>query len=86
MGYVTTRDGSWYAVSYEGLDPLTGRDRRRWHRAEDESDARARAKSASGIPSTEPPSSCSSTATTSASFLETLDHRVVVPMRVASSR
>jgi len=29
MGYVTNRDGRWYAVSYEGLDPLTGRDRRR---------------------------------------------------------
>lgn len=29
MGYVTHRDGRWYAVSYEGLDPLTGRDRRR---------------------------------------------------------
>lgn len=32
MGYVTNRDGRWYAVSYEGLDPITGRDRRRWHR------------------------------------------------------
>ena len=41
MGYVTNRDGRWYAVSYEGLDPLTGRDRRRWHRAADEADARA---------------------------------------------
>lgn len=40
MGYVTNRDGRWYAVSYEGLDPLTGRDRRRWHRATDEADAR----------------------------------------------
>jgi hypothetical protein len=29
MGYVTNRDGRWYAVSYEGLDPVTGRDRRR---------------------------------------------------------
>ncbi len=26
MGYVTNRDGRWYAVSYEGLDPLTGRE------------------------------------------------------------
>ncbi len=25
MGYVTNRDGRWYAVSYEGLEPLTGR-------------------------------------------------------------
>ena len=53
MGYVTNRDGRWYAVSYEGLDPLTGRDRRRWHRADDEADARARADA---LPSARPPS------------------------------
>ncbi len=53
MGYVTNRDGRWYAVSYEGLDPLTGRDRRRWHRADDEADARARA---AALPSARPPS------------------------------
>ena len=53
MGYVTNRDGRWYAVSYEGLDPLTGRDRRRWHRADDEADARARAEA---LPSARPPS------------------------------
>lgn len=32
MGYVTNRDGRWYAVSHEGLDPLTDRDRSRRHR------------------------------------------------------
>lgn len=53
MGYVTNRDGRWYAVSYEGLDPLTGRGRRRWHRADDEADARARADA---LPSARPPS------------------------------
>jgi integrase len=53
MGYVTNRDGRWYAVSYEGLDPLTGRDRRRWHRASDQADARARAET---LPSARPPS------------------------------
>ena len=53
MGYVTDRDGRWYAVSYEGLDPLTGRDRRRWHRADNEADARARADA---LPSARPPS------------------------------
>jgi len=41
MGYVTNRNGRWYADSYEGLDPLTGRDRRRWHRATDEADTRS---------------------------------------------
>jgi hypothetical protein len=40
MGYVTNRDGRWYAVNSERLDPLTGRDRRRWHRASDEAAAR----------------------------------------------
>ncbi len=54
MGYVTNHNGRWYAVSYEGLDPLTGRDRRRWHRANDEADARARADA---LPSARPPSS-----------------------------
>ena len=51
MGYVTNRDGRWYAVSYEGLDPLTGRDRRRWHRAADEVDARTLA---GALPSARP--------------------------------
>lgn len=40
MGYVVHRHHRWYAVGYEGLDPLTGKDRRRWHRATDENDAR----------------------------------------------
>lgn len=53
MGYVTNRDGRWYAVNYEGLDPFTGRDRRRWHRAIDEAAARALADT---LPSTRPPS------------------------------
>lgn len=53
MGYVTSRDGRWYAVGYEGLDPLTGRDRRRWHRAKDETAARALADA---LPSARPPS------------------------------
>lgn len=47
------RDGRWYAVSYEGLDPLTGRDRRRWHRTSDEAAARALADT---LPSSRPPS------------------------------
>ncbi len=53
MGYVTNRDGRWYAVNYEGLDPLTGRDRRRWHRASDETDARTLA---AALPPSRPPS------------------------------
>ena len=54
MGYVTNRNGRWYAVCYEGLDPLTGGDPRRWHRAVDESEARALAEM---LPSARPPGS-----------------------------
>ncbi len=32
-GYVTRKRGRYYAVIYEGLDPVTGRERRRWHPA-----------------------------------------------------
>ena len=32
-GYVVRKGGQFYAVIYEGLDPLTGRERRRWHPA-----------------------------------------------------
>jgi integrase len=32
-GYVAKRRGRFYAVIYEGLDPITGRERRRWHPA-----------------------------------------------------
>jgi hypothetical protein len=33
QGYVTRKGQQWYAVVYEGLDPATGRERRRWHPA-----------------------------------------------------
>src|SRR4051794_19894754 len=32
-GYITHKGNRWYAVIYEGLDPITGRERRRWHAA-----------------------------------------------------
>jgi integrase len=32
-GYVAQRRGRFYAVIYEGLDPVTGRERRRWYPA-----------------------------------------------------
>ena len=32
-GYVARRRGRFYAVIYEGLDPVTGREQRRWHPA-----------------------------------------------------
>lgn len=32
-GYVAERRGRFYAVIYEGLDPVTGRERRTWHPA-----------------------------------------------------
>lgn len=45
MGYVVEREGRWYAVGYEGRHPTTGKDRRRWHRAEDEAAAQSLAAS-----------------------------------------
>ncbi len=32
-GYVARKGERWYAVIYEGLDPVTGKERRRWHPA-----------------------------------------------------
>ena len=32
-GYVAQRRNRFYAVIYEGIDPITGRERRRWHPA-----------------------------------------------------
>lgn len=32
-GYVERKGDRWYAVVYEGLDPVTGRERRRWQPA-----------------------------------------------------
>jgi hypothetical protein len=32
-GYVARKGDRWYAVIYEGLDIVTGRERRRWHPA-----------------------------------------------------
>jgi integrase len=32
-GYVAQRWNRFYAVIYEGIDPITGRERRRWHPA-----------------------------------------------------
>jgi hypothetical protein len=32
-GYVARKGDRWYAVVYEGLDPVTGKERRRWHPA-----------------------------------------------------
>ncbi len=35
MAYVTEKRGVFYAVIYEGRNPVTGRERRRWHRCDD---------------------------------------------------
>lgn len=32
-GYVARKGNRWYAVIYEGTDPVTGKERRRWHAA-----------------------------------------------------
>ena len=33
QGYVVAKGRGFYAVIYEGIDPFTGRERRRWHPA-----------------------------------------------------
>jgi integrase len=37
-GYAARKGDRWYAVIYEGLDPVTGRERRSWHAAGTERD------------------------------------------------
>lgn len=31
-GYTAKKGSRYYAVIYEGVDPATGKERRRWHR------------------------------------------------------
>ena len=33
MAYIIERKDRFYVVAYDGIDPLTGRERRRWHPA-----------------------------------------------------
>jgi integrase len=39
MTYIVQRQRRFYVVAYDGLDPLTGRERRRWHPVTDRTDA-----------------------------------------------
>lgn len=41
MAYVTEKRGIFYAVIYEGRNPASGRERRRWHRCHDRAAAEA---------------------------------------------
>ena len=41
MAYVVEKAGAHYAVIYEGTNPITGRERRRWHRCPSRADAEA---------------------------------------------
>ncbi|MCB0994890.1 MAG: hypothetical protein KDB21_07350, partial [Acidimicrobiales bacterium] len=44
MAYIIERKDRFYVVAYDGLDPITGRERRRWHPAgRDRHDAEAMA-------------------------------------------
>lgn len=44
MAYVVEKDGAHYAVVYEGMNPVLGKERRRWHRCDDRADAEAMAR------------------------------------------
>jgi hypothetical protein len=46
-GYVARKGDRYYAVIYEGLDPLTCRERRRWHPASTDRAAAERSSLAS---------------------------------------
>lgn len=35
MAYIVTKQNRFYVVTYDGLDPTTGKERRRWHLAGD---------------------------------------------------
>jgi hypothetical protein len=39
MAYVSEKRGVHHAVIYEGPSPVTGRERRRWHRCDSRRDA-----------------------------------------------
>jgi integrase len=41
VAYVTEKRGVFYAVIYEGRNPVSGRERRRWHRCDDRREAEA---------------------------------------------
>jgi hypothetical protein len=41
MAYVVEKAGLHYAVIYQGANPITGKERRRWHRCGDRADAQA---------------------------------------------
>ncbi len=41
MAYVVEKAGLHYAVIYEGVNRITGKERRRWHRCSDSADAKA---------------------------------------------
>lgn len=53
QGYVVRKGNQHYAVIYEGLDPISGRERRRWHPAgphRPEAEALVRRLAATGWP------------------------------------
>ena len=38
MAYIVCKQNRFYVVTYDGLDPTTGKERRRWHLAGDSRD------------------------------------------------
>ena len=68
MAYIVSRNRRFYVVAYDGIDPLTGRERRRWHPA-GASRADAEAIAATIDAATPPPTDGSSRALTVGRFL-----------------
>ncbi|MEO6494034.1 MAG: hypothetical protein ABIP99_14490, partial [Ilumatobacteraceae bacterium] len=60
MAYIIERSNRFYVVAYDGIDPLTGRERRRWHpagRSRADAEAIATTLAIETLPPPEPPSS-----------------------------
>jgi len=68
MAYIVTRNSRFYVVAYDGIDPLTGRERRRWHPA-GASRTDAEAISATLDAATAPPADASTRSLTVGRFL-----------------
>ena len=68
MAYIVARNSRFYVVAYDGIDPLTGRERRRWHPAgASRTDAEAIAATIDAVAS--PPADASTRSLTVGRFL-----------------
>ena len=78
MAYIVSKQNRYYVVTYEGLDPTTGKERRRWHLAGDSrEDAEAIAANLTRRTDLVREGACS--AATVTGFVNDTAHQTVVP-------